>query len=103
VLWADPEQRAVLAVDKHTGGEPVVLGRTRSTPLQIVADQHDVFVLCEDPSSSTMCLEHLPARGGPATVVASYERPLDGRPSLVMDRRAVYIAAGDRVLRLARA
>jgi hypothetical protein len=102
-VWAAPDRRAVLALDKRGGGAPVVLGETAHPLAHFVADDHDVFALTGDPSSTEWHLEHVPAGGGRATLLASYSRPLWDRPSMAMDRRGVYFATHDRVLMMARA
>ncbi|MFT3771257.1 MAG: hypothetical protein QM820_38065 [Minicystis sp.] len=103
VLWADPDRRAILGVDKKAGGQPVVLAETRYPPSLIAADDHDVFALTGDADARALHVEHAPARGGTASVVAAHERPSWDRPAVALTRRGLYLTWNDRVLMLARA
>ncbi|KYF99761.1 hypothetical protein BE20_58290 [Sorangium cellulosum] len=100
VLWADPDRRAILGVDKRTGVEPVVLAETRHPPAHVVAEDRDIFALTGQPDSRAWHVEHI--RSGASTVVADYQRQLWDRPDMVLNRRGLFFTTNDRILTLAR-
>lgn len=103
LLWANPERRAILGVDKRAGGEPFVIAQTNHPPGHIVASDDDVIALTGEADAHDWHVEHAPARGGGSTVVAHYQRQLWDRPALVLTPRDLYFTTSDRVLRLSRA
>jgi hypothetical protein len=106
VVWANPDQRALLAIDKRPGSvepRPCVLAKTRHPPAHVVVDDVDAFALTGDSGERSWHVEHAPAcEAGDSTLVASYERQLWDRPGMVIDARGLFFTTNDRVLSLPR-
>lgn len=107
VLWANPDERAIFAVDKRATSvdvAPTILAKTKHPPAQVGVDDLDVFALTGDPDSRKWHVEHAAARslGDRSTVIADYERQLWDRPAMSLDARGLFFTTNDRVLSLPR-